>query len=51
MKALNSMVNSTQVEADLDPFSVGTVNVTISLRCEGCLENSEVLWVQRERLM
>ena len=51
MKALSSMVNATQVEADLDPFWVGTVNVTISLRCEGCLEKSEVLWVQKERVM
>ena len=51
MKALNSAVNATQVEAGLDPFWVGTVNVTISLKCEVCLEKSEVLWVQQERVM
>lgn len=51
MKALGSTVNATQVEAGLDPFWAGTVNVTISLKCEVCLEKSEVLWVQQERVM
>lgn len=50
-KALSSTVNATQVEADLDPLWAGTVNVTISLKCEVCLEKSEVLWVQQERVM
>lgn len=52
MKVLNSMVNVTQVEEDLDPPWAGIVNVAASLKyLQSVLKKSEVVWAQRERVM